>query len=134
MSKDWESVTQLYDNKGNFLGVMISAELWNKTKHTIAPVLAAASEVKPKIRPEPLHDWESLKLYWDFRYPVNLQVHCDICENATEDWEQDDPRKFRLIACNIGGLVRFQCQKCQGTVTKRHFKDKIQSTCLACEE
>lgn len=133
MSKEWTGVTHLYDNKGNFLGVLLGAELWEKTKHTIAPLLNAA-EVKPvKVRPEPMKDWQALKDYWDFRYPVNTEVHCDMCDNDTPDWEQDDPRKFRLLACNIGGLVRFECQKCKGTVTKRHFKDKIQCTCQSCE-
>jgi len=133
MSKEWEGLTHLYDNKGNFLGVMLGPELWEKTKHTIAPILEAAKPQEEKIKPEPLHDWENLKAYWDFRYPVNMTVHCDACDNDTEDWEQDAPRKFRLKACNIGGLMRFECQKCRGIVTKRHFKDKIQCTCTPCE-
>lgn len=133
MSKDWEDVTHLYDNKGNFLGVLIAADLWNKTKHNIAPILNAEQQTPEKILPEPLEDWKMLQDYWDFRYPVNLEVRCDICENETKDWEADEPRKFRLMACNLGGLMRFECQKCKATVTKRHFKDKIQCTCAPCD-
>lgn len=134
MSKEWESFTQLFDNKGNFLGVMITADLWNRTKHAVMPILNADfSRVVPD-KPEPLKDWEALKQYWDFRYPVNLEVHCDLCDNQTADWEKDTPKKFRLLACNIGGLARFRCEQCRGTVTKRHFKDEIKCTCVACED
>lgn len=134
MSKSWDGVTHLYDNKGNFLGVMIAPDVWEKTKHKVAHFFEQAKPAALKVLPEPMEDWESLKAFWDFKYPINKEVFCENCQSCTNDWEADSPRKFRLMACNIGGLARFECQECHGLVTKRHFKDEIQCVCTACED
>ena len=113
MSKEREQLTHLYDDKGNFLGVFVSEELWTRTKDKIAPIFHAAIPQKQSERKEPMADWEALKNYWDFKYPINYEVKCDLCGSETQDWTQDDPRKFKLLACNIGGLVRFSLPSLQ---------------------
>lgn len=125
------SHTLLYDRQGNLLGVFIPAEIWNKTKHKLAPVLSSAQTKPERAVIEPLQDWELLKLNWDFKYPFTAEAQCSCCGAATENWEADVPRKFTLEACNLGGLVRLRCNSCKATLLKRHFKDKIQVTCTA---
>ena len=84
---------------------------------------------KEQEQPEPIPDWETLKEYWDFSYPVDLDVACEHCGNSTEDWTGDEPRLFRLTSANLAGLVAFKCMKCKAKITKRHFKDKILTEC-----
>jgi len=74
---------------------------------------------------EPLEDWELLKKHWDFKYELTSYVYCENCGNTSYDWESDDPRKFKLSAANLGGLVAFRCLSCGAKVIKRHFKDYI---------
>jgi len=116
--------------QGHVLSVHIPMEIWSKIETKIMPLIQEVSgqladpagEAPP---PEPMADWQTLTEYWDFKYPVNTEVHCDLCDSRTEDWTKDEPRKFWLLACNLGGLVRYCCLTCQARVTKRLFKDKI---------
>lgn len=125
MINDDQPVLPLHDASGRLLGVLISPELWPKVEKAVR---AAAQASRPApVQPEPLKDWEELKSFWDFPYPVDTDVTCGQCGASTQDWTADEPRVFRLKACNLGGLVSFECQSCQARVTKRHFKDKIQS-------
>jgi hypothetical protein len=117
-------LTTLYNNKGELQSVQLSPELWSKVEHEVLPILQRAFPEK-RVRPEPVNDWCMLKEYWDFQYPVDASVHCDICGCDTHDWEHDDPRKFKLLACNLGGLVRFECEQCHARIMKRHFKTHI---------
>ena len=87
--------------------------------------LPSTSPAAPEQLPEPLADWATLQEFWDFPYPVDTDVVCGQCGSSTSDWQRDEPRKFRLVACNLGGLVRFECQACKARIMKRHFKDKI---------
>ncbi|MEW5772773.1 MAG: hypothetical protein AB1916_04545 [Thermodesulfobacteriota bacterium] len=120
-----DKITRLYDEKGKLLGVFIAAELWTRLEPELAAHLpASAPAVEPPL-PEPLADWATLLEFWDFPYPVDTDVSCSACGNSTVDWQRDEPRKFRLSACNLGGLVRFECQSCRSRIMKRHFKDKI---------
>lgn len=128
MSNHDDNLTELFDKNGNLIGALITAELWTKVKPHITKLLPKA---EPEERPEPMNAWVQLKQYWDFLYPIDTDVTCDICGNTTENWEIDDPRKFRLVSANLGGLVSFKCSKCQARVTKRHFKDKITTQCTA---
>ncbi len=125
MINDVQPVLPLYDSNGKLRGVFISPELWSKVEKA---VLAEAEGSRPApVQPEPLRDWEELKTFWDFPYPADTDVTCGQCGASTKDWAADEPRLFRLKACNLGGLVTFECQSCRARVTKRHFKDKIQT-------
>jgi hypothetical protein len=118
-------ITRLFDEQGKLLGVFIAAELWSKLEPELAAYLPASVPAEKPAPPEPLADWATLLEFWDFPYPVDTDVTCGQCGSSTVDWERDEPRKFRLVACNLGGLVRFECQACKARIMKRHFKDKI---------
>jgi hypothetical protein len=127
-------VQPLYQRNGDLYAVMLSPQAWALVQDVVRPVLekqAAAEAPEPK---EPIRDWETLKEYWDFKYPVEQEVHCDHCGCETVDWEQDEPRKFRLKAANMGGQVSFLCLNCSSRVIKRHFKDHISFECRPCTE
>lgn len=126
MSKHDDNLTELFDKDGNLIGVLIAAEMWTQMKPHLKDFLPKEA---PAERPEPTGDWELLKEYWDFPYPVDTDVHCELCDNQTENWEKDEPRKFRLVSCNLGGLVSFKCTKCQARIIKKHFKDEITVEC-----
>lgn len=124
----------LFNNKGELQSVQISPELWRKVEHEIMPILRRAFPEKAAERPEPLEDWRTLKDYWDFQYPIDASVSCEVCGASTEDWEHDDPRKFKLLACNLGGHCRFECLQCHARIIKRHFKSHIAVECRPAEE
>ncbi len=131
MFRDGKFIQEIYDKDSNFLGTFISHELWLEVRSEIMPVLEghlAPDDRGEKPVAEPLQDWEVLKKYWDFKYPVDTDVHCSLCGNETENWQEDDPRKFLLKAASLGGLVSFECRQCGARVTKRHFKDQINVT------
>ena len=121
-----DHINELYDKNGNLIGALITGEGWAAVRDQVMAALGVAEKSEPE-RPEPLSDWETLKQYWDFPYPVDTDVHCEICGASTEDWAADEPRVFRLSSANLAGLVAFQCMHCQAKVIKRHFKDKITS-------
>jgi hypothetical protein len=121
----------LFDKDEKFEGVLVSAELWEKIESIVAPYVDGQIPGTPSPepeRPEPMNDWNTLVDYWDFPYPVNYEVVCDECGNSTSNWQKDSPRKFRLTSANLGGLVNFQCMECKAKVTKKHFKDGIESS------
>lgn len=123
-----EHLKELYDSEGTLFGVHISPELWEAVREQVMPVMReACNEPEPvKEFPEPMQDWDDLVAYWDMPYPLELDVHCDNCGAATENWQEDSPRKFRLKAASFGGLVSFECQSCQTRIQKKHFKDGVQ--------
>ncbi len=121
MSND--HITELFDKDGNLIGCLLTADIWASIKPTVLKTLGI--QEKPEKRPEPISDWETLKEYWDFPYPVDTDVHCEQCGASTENWELDEPRKFRLSSANLAGLVSFTCQQCRAKITKKHFKDSI---------
>lgn len=125
-----QHINELYDKEGNLIGALLTAEAWTAVKDNVYEALGVAPS-KPTVddRPEPVSDWEMLKEYWDYPYPVDTDVSCDNCGNATEDWAADEPRKFKLSSANLAGLVSFRCTKCQAKVTKKHFKDEIRTEC-----
>lgn len=131
MSRLEDDLKFLYDDKGNPFVVHVSPELWAKLEATVMPLIKKLypESCEEPVIPEPLKDWGMLKEYWDFPYPVESGVQCEHCGAVTEDWEADEPRVFRLKAANMGGLLRFECQKCGATITKRHFKDKTTFEC-----
>lgn len=115
---------EIFDAQGKVLGAILGPEAWALVRATIVARLAP-----PVCEPEPLEDWRTLLAIWDFKYPVDLDVACAICGNASPDWEHDEPRKFRLCAANMGGLVTFRCLSCKARIMKRHFDDEIQVEC-----
>lgn len=116
----------LYDQNGNIYAVMLSAELWNKYRHRLEPLIAGMlEEMEPVEQPEPLHEWDEFKRYWDFAYPYNACVECGNCGARTEDWTTDPAEPFRLRSAQLGGLAVFACKACGATVRKKHFKDHI---------
>lgn len=124
--------TELFDEHGNLMGVVLSPEAWDIARKDVVAKLAP--EPKVELRPEPVREWEYLLEYWDFPYEPDYDVVCDHCGNATDNWKNDDPRKFRLSSANLAGLVAFQCQQCQAKVVKRHFKDEITTQTIPHQE
>ncbi|MFW5970809.1 MAG: hypothetical protein ACOCQT_01790 [Desulfovermiculus sp.] len=127
MADPRSGVQTLYSGSGDEVGVYIPADVWAEVKSEVLPCLQKAHKrlQGAKHQAEPMQDWELLVSNWDFRYPVNREVVCGQCGSSTSNWEEDDPRKFRLKAASLGGLVVFECQKCRSRVTKRHFKDTM---------
>lgn len=123
-----KDILYLCDETGEVYAVQLSMDVWEKVEAhvTKAAESAGAPEAAedPPLKPEPLADWNTLTEYWDFKYPVNHSVRCD-CGQETEHWLEDDPRKFWLTACNLGGLLTYRCMACKAKVTKRLFKDKV---------
>lgn len=120
-----EHITELFDKEGNLIGCLLTAEAWVAVRPAALKTLGV--QEKPAERPEPIADWDMLKEYWDFPYPVDTDVHCEHCGERTENWQEDTPRKFRLSSANLAGLVSFVCQQCNSKITKKHFKDEITS-------
>lgn len=124
-----EHINELYDKDGNLIGALLTAEAWTAVREQVHTVLGITQAPVEQERPEPTSDWETLKEYWDFSYPVDYDVACENCGNSTEDWTADEPRLFRLSSANLAGLVAFKCMKCKAKITKRHFKDEITTEC-----
>lgn len=116
----------LYDKEGNLHAVMLSAELWEKLRHRLEPQIRTALEqLEPVEKPEPLHEWEELKAYWDFKYPLDTEVQCRNCGAQTSDWQNDPQKPFKFKGANFGGLAVFTCESCGALVRKKHFKDHV---------
>ncbi|MFO7817684.1 MAG: hypothetical protein ACQES5_00785 [Thermodesulfobacteriota bacterium] len=127
-----EPIQYLYDSENNFLGVILSSDLWERAKFDLQPHIAAINagnedkaDQSSVLQNEPIDDWDRFLQFWDFRYPQENGVICNACGNSTDDWVADEPRKFYLKAANIGGLVAFHCCACGARVLKRHFKDGV---------
>ncbi len=118
-------IQKLFDTEGNFIGVFLPAPIWAQ----IAEIVEQACQQEEAPCPEPLSDWEQLCAYWDFSYPVEASVTCNLCGSSSPDWREDDPRKFLLLTASLGGLASWRCQSCAARVTKYHFKDKISYSC-----
>lgn len=119
-----ESYLSLYDASGTLYGVMISADLWHKSRHQLEPILqSACTPAEPVEQPEPLQEWEDFRSYWDFKYPLTTEVTCGHCGAHTDHWEEDPAKPFRLKSAQLGGLVVYTCKGCGATVRKKHFKD-----------
>ena len=123
----------LFDAEKKLVGVMLSPTLWAKIEADVSPIIDRALDaLNPGQRPEPpepVRDWESLAAMWDFPYPLTKDVACKNCGNTSDDWQNDEPRKFRLRAANMGGLVNFECLSCKARVIKRHFKKHVDVEC-----
>lgn len=113
---------EIYDHSGNPLGAILGPEAWAMVREVVLDRYAPKT---PVTAAEPIQDWQDLVQFWDFKYPVDHDVACPLCGNASENWQNDDPRKFVLTAANLGGLVAYRCLGCQAKVIKRHFKDEI---------
>lgn len=113
---------EIFDKSGNALGAILGPEAWAMVREA---VLNRYAPPKPLTAGEPLQDWLDLVQFWDFKYPVDHDVACPLCGNASENWQHDEPRRFVLTAANLGGLVAFRCLGCQAKIIKRHFKDEI---------
>ena len=122
--------TLLFNDQAEPVGVHINAALWVQVQDAVLPMLREACAESPEPEPEfpePLKDWNDLLAYWDLPYPLEPTVACEACGAQTDDWQADDPRKFRLKAANFGGLVTFECQQCRARISKNHFKDGVKS-------
>lgn len=120
-----QPITRFYDHEGHLVCVQLTPEAWAVAREAVEQHFAPPAP-EPEIR-ERLGDWELLKTYWDFPYPVDTDVHCDHCGNETQDFRTDTPRRFLLTAANLGGLVTYVCTKCHSKIIKRHFKKEIVS-------
>jgi len=129
-----QHINELFDKDGNLIGALLTAEAWTAVRDQVMTALGVSEAPTVQEKPEPLSDWEELIKYWDFPYPVDMDVACDNCGNETADWSKDDPRRFRLTSANLAGLVSFKCMNCQAKVAKKHFKDKIATECTPYQE
>lgn len=133
MSATTKHFQPVYDENGKLLGVWLSPELWRKAEAVLSPAVDKALDlVAPETRPqqpEPLKDWLQLAQSWDFNYALPADVLCQTCGAASEDWQKDDPRKFRLRSATMGGLVNFECCSCHSRIIKKHFKNKVDVEC-----
>ena len=125
--------TPLYNNQGALIGVFIPATHWQRLAATLQDQLMASTQESKPIT-EPMADWETLVQIWDFPYPIDMDVCCSECGNATQNWQQDEPRRFVLKAASIGGLVAFECAQCQARIRKNHFNDGIDVSCTPCKK
>jgi len=129
MGIESQHIMPIFADDGELYAVLLSRELWEKVESAVrtqGKTLLSKEEPEPA---EPLRDWADFQEYWDFKYPFNARAQCDHCGNCSEDWEKDDPRKFRLKTATLGGLVGFVCLNCGSRVLKRHFKDKCVFEC-----
>ncbi|MGL1863483.1 MAG: hypothetical protein OCC46_13240 [Pseudodesulfovibrio sp.] len=124
-----DHINELFDKDGELIGCLLSAEAWNHVKKDVFTTLGLEDETPVVEKKEPTGDWEYLKASWDYPYPVDTDVHCEHCGNATEDWADDEPRLFRMTSANIAGLVSFKCMKCQAKISKKHFNKEIKTEC-----
>lgn len=124
-----EHINELYDKDGNLIGALLSAEAWKYVRKDILSALGVQEQPDEEAPKEPLSDWETLKEYWDFPYPVDMSVQCEHCGLSTEDWSSDEPRKFYLTSANLAGLVSFACTQCKSKIVKKHFNDAIKTEC-----
>ncbi len=129
MLEESRPIQALYGDEGEFLGLFIGPEMWYRIEKEVAPVIQRElDKLEQRNQPtlkEPLDDWDNLKKFWDFRYPVDYDVRCEHCGANTENWQADDPRKFQLKAASLSGLVSFECRGCGSKIIKKHFKDRI---------
>ncbi|MBF0480532.1 MAG: hypothetical protein HQK81_00905 [Desulfovibrionaceae bacterium] len=138
MIKAASHVSLLYDHEKHFVGVFVSPEIWNLVQRDIVPVLEKAMDTLdtgavPKVKPEPLKDWNNLLASWDFKYSLPVDVSCQACGARSADWQAGEPRLFRLVGANIAGLAAFVCQGCGAKTVKKHFKDHLVVECHAGE-
>ncbi|MBU1248488.1 MAG: hypothetical protein KKB70_07310 [Proteobacteria bacterium] len=119
---DKDQITELFDINGNPIGALLTAQAWLEIKPLLVDSFAQKST--PHVS-EPLDDWELLKTYWDFGYPVDTDVTCGTCKSSTANWAEDHPRLFRLTAASLSGLVTFTCLACESKIIKKHFKDEL---------
>lgn len=129
MISNSDDFQELFDATGKPLGALLGPEAWALVRETVLARFAPAATA-PVVE-EPIQDWRDLVQFWDFNYPVDHDVTCELCGNSTKAWELDEPRKFMLTAANLGGLVAFRCQSCQAKILKRHFKDCVKSEAKA---
>ncbi len=128
-----EHFTFLYDHDRKVIGILMSPELWAKTEKAISPIIDVALEELDPARvvelPEPMEALETLLKYWDFQYPMPYDVLCSNCSSTTENWKEDEPRKFRLRSATLSGLLNFECQQCKARILKKHFKKHVDVEC-----
>ena len=129
-----DQINELFDKDGNLIGALLTAEAWTTVRDQVMNALGVRDTAEPPEKPEPMSDWEMLTQYWDFPYPVDMDVACEHCGNKTENWSEDEPRLFRLTSANLAGLVAFKCMNCQAKVVKKHFKDQITTECTPYRE
>jgi hypothetical protein len=129
-----DHINELFDKDGNLVGALLTAEAWTAVRDQVMTALGVRETPAEQEKPEPLADWETLTQYWDFPYPVDMDVACEHCGSKTENWSEDEPRLFRLTSANLAGLVAFKCMNCRAKVVKKHFKDEIVTECTPYQE
>jgi len=123
----------VYDQDKNILGIWISPQLWAKVESAVSDTFdKAIEELSPQPKKElaeTMKDWDLLAQYWDWPYPMPMDVLCDHCGAQTPDWQKDEPRKFRLCSATLAGLVNFECLGCRARIIKKHFKKHVDVEC-----
>ncbi len=129
MQKNNDPILYVVNHEGHIQSVQLSTELWEKVEsHVKAAAHGLQNSNDPFSKPEPLQALQELKDYWDFTYPYEPSMHCEVCGCETKDWENDPAHPFHLTNANIGGLLVFQC-RCGATIRKKHFHRKTVFEC-----
>ncbi len=127
--KKKQNILYVSDEAGNAHAVQISWQLWEIVRDQVTKAEQKLFPISKQDKPEPLADLETLKNYWDFKYPYSPEVSCKNCQAETSDWEHDPEHPFHLTNASLGGLLAFYCKKCGATVRKKHFKDHVALEC-----
>ena len=113
-----DKVLKIFDASGNFIGVFIPAEQWEK-------ISGAAPPNAPDEHSHDLAGFNELMESWTFSYPYDPSVICPVCGNASTDWREDADMPFILSSANMGGLLVFRCNKCDATIRHKYYKNKV---------
>ncbi len=128
-SVNTEPILFIVNKSGHCHSVQLSMELWEQVQDHVEKIAKKLyKEDDPFDTPQPLDSLAELKNYWDFTYPYEGHVHCDMCNATTDDWETDPAHPFHLTNANFGGLMVFLC-RCGATVRKKHFHRKVVFEC-----
>lgn len=110
-------ILKLYDDQGHLQAVQISPALWRRLEQHLP-------SAQPTV-PAPGHDWPGFAEFeaaWNFPYAYDPAVNCP-CGASTDNWRESG--EFILKSANLGGLLVFHCNHCQGTVRQKYFKDHV---------
>lgn len=116
---DYERILKIFDAAGNLRGVILPPDIWQD----LEAVLGKAAVSKDKSQ-EDFSGFKDLMQAWNFRYPYDPSVKCQ-CGSCTTDWRSGEPRLFKLVTANLGGLLVFHCASCGRTVRQKYFKDHM---------
>jgi len=124
MSKHDDDLTELFDKNGNLIGALLTADLWAKVKPMVKDLLPQEA---PPERPEPIGEWETLKEYWDFPYPVDTDVHCELAVTKLKTGKRMIPASSGLCPATSVDLFHLNAPSAMPALSKSTSKMKSPS-------